>query len=265
LVIWEAQYGDFINGAQVIVDEFLASGQAKWGSRSGLVLLLPHAWEGQGPDHSGGRLERFLELAAEDNMRVVNCSTAAQYYHLLRRQAALLTDDPRPLVVMTPKSLLRHSLASARATDLVHGEFQSVLDDSRPASPTDSVQRLVFCSGKMWVDIVSDPRRPAADTLAVVRIEELYPFPIQRVREILARYAAAREVVWAQEEPMNMGAWWFVERQLRDVLAGDRRPRYAGRPMLASPAEGWMAMHVAEQQRILDDVFTTVGLPVYAR
>jgi 2-oxoglutarate dehydrogenase E1 component len=259
LVLWEAQYGDFINGAQVIVDEFLASGQAKWGLRSGLVLLLPHAWEGQGPDHSGGRLERFLELAAEDNMRIANCSTAAQYYHLLRRHATLLPIDPRPLIVMTPKSLLRHPLSAARAADLVHGQFQTVLDDPRHPTTPENVQRLVFCSGKMWVDMESDPRMATADAVAVVRIEELYPFPTQRVRDILDRYTNSHEVVWAQEEPMNMGAWWFVERHLRDVLGTGRGLRYAGRPALASPAEGWMAMHVAEQRRILDEIFGAIG------
>jgi 2-oxoglutarate dehydrogenase E1 component len=250
LVIWEAQYGDFINGAQVIVDEFVVSGQAKWGLRSGLVLLLPHAWEGQGPDHSGGRLERFLELAAEDNLRICVPSTAAQYFHLLRRQAASLRAEPRPLIVFTPKSLLRQPLAQARPTDLAHGEFQTLLDDEHAAAAPEKVRRVVLCSGKIWSDLTGDPRRAEASDLAVVRIEELYPFPGERLRSVLAQYAAA-SVTWVQEEPMNMGAWWFVERHLRDLLGSGRELRYVGRPPLASPAEGWMAVHVVEQQRIV--------------
>jgi 2-oxoglutarate dehydrogenase E1 component len=252
LVLWEAQYGDFINSAQVIVDEFVASGQAKWGLHSGLVLLLPHAWEGQGPDHSGGRLERFLELAAEDNLRICVCSTAAQYFHLLRRQAASLRVEARPLVLMTPKSLLRHPLAQAHPTDLVHGEFQPILDDARAAVAAEKVRRLILCSGKIWVDLTSDPGRAAASELAIVRLEELYPFPGGRVRSVLDRYVAAEEVLWVQEEPMNMGAWWFVERHVRDLLGTGRRLGYVGRPPLASPAEGWMTVHVAEQRRIVD-------------
>jgi 2-oxoglutarate dehydrogenase E1 component len=260
LVLWEAQYGDFINGAQVIVDEFVVSAQAKWGLRSGLVLLLPHAWEGQGPDHSGARLERFLQLAAEDNIRVANCTTAAQYFWLLRRHAASLPTDPRPLVVMTPKSLLRHPLASSRSLDLVEGRFQPVLDDAA-AHPRD-VRRVVLCSGHVWADLQADERRDAAaETLAVVRVEELYPFPADELTEVLSRYSNADEVMWLQEEPRNMGPWPYVAPRLESLLDG-KQLRYVGRPGRASPAEGWGEAHRAEQQRIISEALQ--GVPSHA-
>jgi 2-oxoglutarate dehydrogenase E1 component len=255
LVLWEGQYGDFIDGAQVIVDEFVVSGQAKWGLVSGLVLLLPHAWEGQGPDHSSGRLERFLEQAAENNIRVVNCSTAAQYFFVLRRQAASLGPAARPLIVMTPKSLLRHPLGVSRASELVDGHFEAVIDDPQRQKHPNRVQRIVLCSGHIWADVESDARRAAVDDVAVVRIEEVYPFPETDLRELVDRYSQAREVVWLQEEPRNMGAWSFVAPRLSQLLDG-RTLRYVGRPERASPAEGWAAAHTAEQQRIISEVLT---------
>jgi 2-oxoglutarate dehydrogenase E1 component len=258
LVLWEGQYGDFINGAQSIVDEFVVSGQAKWGMLSGLVLLLPHAWEGQGPDHSSGRLERFLELSAEENIRVASCTTAGQYFHLLRRQAATLGEKPRPLIVMTPKSLLRHPLAAARAADLAGGVFHPVLDDVRAAQRRDAVRRVVLCSGKVWTDVEGDQRRAADEALAVVRVEELYPFPGSELQAILGAYSNLREVTWLQEEPRNMGAWRFVECRLRDLLGSDLDLRYLGRPAMASPAEGWSDAHAAEQRRIVEAVFEPV-------
>ena len=258
LVLWEAQYGDFINGAQVIVDEFVVSGQAKWGLTSGLVVLLPHAWEGQGPDHSSGRLERFLEQAAQDNIRVANCSTAAQYYFLLRRQAASLGQDARPLVVMTPKSLLRHPLAASRASDLVDGQFEAVLDDASASRHANRVRRVVLCSGHIWAEVQADKRRAQAEDVALVRIEELYPFPTDAVSDILERYAQASELTWLQEEPRNMGAWTFVERHLRDR----HDLRYVGRPEQASPAEGWSEAHTAEQHRIISEILE--GVPAHA-
>jgi 2-oxoglutarate dehydrogenase E1 component len=260
LVLWEAQYGDFIDGAQVIVDEFVVAAQAKWGLISGLVLLLPHAWEGQGPDHSGGRLERFLELAAEDNIRVANCTTAAQYYFLLRRQAASLNSasQTRPLVLLSPKSLLRHPLAASRASDLVGGCFQPVLDDPAASQHPNRVRRVVLCSGHIWTELQADSRRAGAEHVAAVRIEELYPFPRDEVMEILEKYAGADETVWLQEEPENMGAWRFVEHQLR----GTRDLRYVGRPEQASPAEGWAEAHAAEQRRIVSEALE--GATVHA-
>lgn len=261
LVLWEAQYGDFIDGAQVIVDEFVVSGEAKWGLRSGLVLLLPHAWEGQGPDHSSGRLERFLEMAAEDNIRVANCTTAAQYFWLLRRQAASLRHDARPLIVMTPKSLLRHALAASRSVELVEGRFQPVLDDQSVREHSSRVRRVVLCSGHIWADISSDERSSSDDSLALVRVEELYPWPAEELSEILSHYANAREIIWLQEEPSNMGAWNFVAPRL-PVLLGDRELRYVGRPERASPAEGWSETHTAEQRRIISEILE--GVPSHA-
>src|SRR5438270_4022824 len=258
LVLWEAQYGDFINGAQVIVDEFVVSGQAKWGLTSGLVVLLPHAWEGQGPDHSSGRLERFLAQAAEDNIRVANCTTAAQYYFLLRRQAGSLGRDARPLVVMTPKSLLRHPLAASRASDLVEGRFQPVVDDLNASKHPHRVRRVVLCSGHIWAEVEADKRRGQAEDVALVRIEQLYPFPTEHIAEVLDHYSQARDVVWLQEEPRNMGAWTFVERQWRDT----RALRYIGRPERASPAEGWSEAHATEQQRIITE--TPEGVRTHA-
>ena len=252
LVIWEAQYGDFINMAQAIVDEFVVSGQAKWGLTSGLVLLLPHAWEGQGPDHSGGRLERFLQLAAEDNLRIANCTTAAQYFLLLRRQAAALANQPRPLVVMTPKSLLRHPLAASPVRDLAAPFFRPVLDDPAAANRPERIRRLALCSGKVWADLEGHPRRAAAADLAIVRLEELYPFPAEELAAVLDGYPWAREVVWLQEEPRNAGAWSYVEPRLRALLGAERALRYVGRPERASPAEGWAEAHAAEQQRLLE-------------
>jgi 2-oxoglutarate dehydrogenase E1 component len=252
LVLWEGQYGDFIDGAQVIVDEFVVSAQAKWGLISGLVVLLPHAWEGQGPDHSSGRLERFLELAAEDNIRVANCTTAAQYYFLLRRQAASLNspEATRPLILMSPKSLLRHPLAASRASELVDGRFEPVLDDATAAQHPGRVRRVVLCSGHIWAELQADTRRAASDDVAVIRVEELYPFPRERLLEVVEKYGRADETVWLQEEPRNMGAWTFVEHQLR----GARELRYVGRPEQASPAEGWAEAHTAEQRRIISEV-----------
>jgi 2-oxoglutarate dehydrogenase E1 component len=258
LVVWEAQYGDFINGAQVIVDEFVVSAQAKWGLTSGLVLLLPHAWEGQGPDHSGGRLERFLELAAEDNIRVANCTTAAQYYHLLRRQAASLGRDPRPLVVMTPKSLLRHPLAASRAADLVSGGFRPVLDDARASEQPGRVERIILCSGHVWAELEGDERRAQRSDLAVVRLEQLYPLPSDELARVLDKYHRAGEVVWLQEEPRNMGAWPFLAGRLPGVVGRD--VTYVGRPESASPAEGWMESHLAEQRRIISEALQGVAV-----
>jgi 2-oxoglutarate dehydrogenase E1 component len=258
LVLWEAQYGDFVDGAQVIVDEYVASGEAKWGLRSGLVMLLPHGYEGQGPDHSTARLERFLELAAERNLLIANPTTATQYFHLLRRQAASLASHPRPLIVLTPKSLLRRPLSEARAGDLATGRFEPVLDDRR-AQP-DKIRRVVFCSGKVWADVEADPRRADDGALAVVRLEQLYPFPEDEVRAILERYGKARDVVWLQEEPRNMGAYGFVAPRLGALLGPKRQPRYVGRPERASPAEGWSDVHAVEQKRIVESVLTGVAV-----
>jgi 2-oxoglutarate dehydrogenase E1 component len=257
LVVWEAQYGDFINTAQAIVDEFLVSGRAKWEQTPSLVLLLPHGYEGQGPDHSTGRLERFLQLAAETNIRVANATTAAQYFHLLRRQAALLLTDPLPLIVMTPKSLLRHPKVYSSLNDLAEGRWQPVIDDPLAEADRAAVRRLILCSGKVYVDLSADPRRAAGREVAIARVEQLYPWPADEITTLLANYPDTAEVVWLQEEPANAGAWEFVQPRLLRLLDGRRSLRLIARPRRASPAEGTMAMHLLGQAALLDRAFET--------
>jgi 2-oxoglutarate dehydrogenase E1 component len=255
LVIWEAQYGDFINGAQVILDEFLTSGRAKWGLMPSLVLLLPHAYEGQGPDHSSARVERFLEAAADINLRVANCTTAAQYFHLLRRQAVLLLTDPLPLVILTPKSLLRHPMVASRPRDLAEGRWQPVIPDEDASSRVQDVRRLVLCSGKVYVDLVSSEYRAKHPEIAICRVEQLYPFPWADLKPVFQGYPALEEIVWVQEEPENMGAWAFV-RPLIEELAEGRWPlRYVGRARSASPAEGTSAWHMVNQKVLVEEAF----------
>jgi 2-oxoglutarate dehydrogenase E1 component len=250
LVLWEAQFGDFINGAQIVVDQFLVSGLAKWRQTSRLTLLLPHGYEGNGPEHSSARLERFLQLAAQENIRVVNTTTAAQYFHLLRRQA--LDPNARPLIVMTPKGLLRLREASSSLTDLAEGRFQPVLDD--PAvSDRAAVTRLVLTSGKLYYDIAGNERRAQASNVAVARLEELYPFPVAPAAALVASYPSLREVVWAQEEPQNMGAWRAIRHRLEEAVAG-KPLRYVGRPWRASPSEGYPTSHQRAQGRIVEEV-----------
>ena len=258
LVLWEAQFGDFANVAQVIIDQFIVSGRAKWHQDSGMVLLLPHGYEGQGPEHSSARLERFLQLAAEENIRVANCTTAAQYFHLLRRQALLLRVMPRPLIVMTPKSLLRHPKAASALSELAQGAFQPVLDDAEARSHPDDIARVVFCSGKVFVDLVTSPLwEKAKQQVAVVRVEQLYPFPEAELADVIARYRQAVDWIWLQEEPKNMGAWTFIQPRLQALL-GDRPLRYVGRPERSSPAEGFAELHEREQARILAEALQGV-------
>ena len=256
LVVWEAQFGDFVNGAQVMLDQFLAAGLSKWGVTSRLTLLLPHGYEGQGPEHSSGRVERFLQSAAEGNMRVVNCSTSAQYFHVLRRQARWAMQ--RPLVVMTPKSLLRLAAAASSLSDLAEGQFQTVIDDEMPGERASGAKALVLCSGKVYHEIVDEAAKHDGSHRPVVRVEQLYPFPERELRQLLQRYPNVGEVVWAQEEPRNMGGWSFMEPRLRGVLGEGVVLRYAGRPERASPAEGDPAAHKAEQARIVADALGQV-------
>jgi 2-oxoglutarate dehydrogenase E1 component len=258
LVLWEAQFGDFVNVAQVMIDQFIAAGQAKWGQTSSLVLLLPHALEGQGPEHSSARLERFLQLAAQGNLRIANCTTAAQYFHLLRRQAALLWRNPRPLVVFTPKSLLRHPLAASTLSELTHGAFQPVVDDEASRAHPEEVTRIILCSGHVYVDLVSSETRGAHPESAVVRIEQLYPFPSDELSEVIDGYPRLSEVIWAQEEPMNMGAWTFVAPRLRRILPESISLSYVGRPDRASPAVGAHDLYQAEQNQIIATAFEPV-------
>lgn len=251
LVLWEAQFGDFANGAQIIIDQFIVSGRKKWGLQPSMVLLLPHGYEGQGPEHSSARLERFLQLAADDNIRIANCTTAAQYFHILRRQAALRTIDPRPLILMTPKSLLRHPKAGSSLHDLSHGRFMRVIDDVEAQQRADRVQRLIFCTGKVHVDLVSSIAPEQLTNVAVVRIEELYSFPAADVQKVLSSYPNIQEVVWLQEEPKNMGAWSYVAPRLKALLPNEMPFVYVGRAESASPAEGSQSDHAEEQQRII--------------
>jgi 2-oxoglutarate dehydrogenase E1 component len=254
LVLWEAQYGDFVNGAQVMIDELLVSARAKWGQSPSLVLLLPHGYEGHGPDHSSAYLERFLQLAAEDNLRIANCTTAAQYFHLLRLHARLLESDPLPLVVFAPKSLLRHPLASSTPWDLAEGGWRPVLDDDRMVADderADQVRRLILCSGKVHVDLVSSEHYDQDDHVAIARIEQLYPFPGEEVMEIVGGYPHLEEVTWVQEEPENMGAWEFVRPVLHDLSEGEWPLRYVGRPRSASPAEGSTTQHRINQEALI--------------
>lgn len=257
LVLWEAQFGDFANAAQVMIDQFIVSGWAKWHQRSGLVLLLPHGYEGQGPEHSSARLERFLQLAAEDNVRIANCTTAAQYFHLLRRQAKLLQGDPRPLIVMTPKSLLRHPRATSPIQELATGSFQRVLIDPAAEQRRNEITRVIFCTGKVFVDLVTRPMMAETRSVAIVRVEELYPFPESELAAALARYPNAQDFVWLQEEPKNMGAWFYIQPRLQPLLGG-RELRYIGRPERASPAEGSAERHEQEQARIVAEAFAGV-------
>jgi 2-oxoglutarate dehydrogenase complex dehydrogenase (E1) component-like enzyme len=249
LVLWEAQFGDFINGAQVVVDQFLVSGIAKWRQTSRLTLLLPHGYEGNGPEHSSARLERFLQLAAQENIRIVNATTSAQYFHLLRRQA--LDPNARPLVVMTPKGLLRLKEASSTLADLAEGGFAPVLDD--PAAKREGVTRLVLTSGKLYYDIAGHELREQASTIAIARIEQLYPFPVDAAARLVVSYPALEEVVWAQEEPQNMGAWRAIRHRLEEAVGG-LPLAYAGRPWRASPSEGYPTAHARAQDRIVREV-----------
>jgi 2-oxoglutarate dehydrogenase E1 component len=249
LVLWEAQFGDFVNSAQVIVDQFLVSGLAKWGQTSRLTLLLPHGYEGSGPEHSSARLERFLQQAAEGNMRVANCTTPAQYFHLLRRQA--LVQKARPLIVMTPKSLLRLPAATSTLDELTDGGFQRVIDDPRLPGPRDKVRKLVLCSGKVYYDIVGHEERGAAEHIAVARVELLYPFPEKELVELMASYPSLKRVVWVQEEPRNMGGRAFMRRRMAGILPHGVSYDYVGRQLRAAPGEGYSAAHKKEQARIV--------------
>jgi 2-oxoglutarate dehydrogenase E1 component len=257
LVLWEAQFGDFVNGAQVIIDQFLASGESKWLRMSGLVLLLPHGYEGQGPEHSSARLERYLQLCAERNMQVCNLTTPANYFHALRRQ--LRRNVRKPLVLMTPKSLLRHKLAVSRLAEMgEESRFRSVIEEVDPVAPAD-VRRVVLSSGKVYYDLLAERRAQKIGGVALLRLEQLYPFPEQTLARELAPYAKA-ELVWCQEEPENMGGWNFVDRRLERVLAivggAAKRPRYVGRVAAASPATGLAKVHAAEQAALVREALT---------
>ncbi len=248
LVIWEAQFGDFVNGAQVVIDQFISSGEAKWNRLSGLTLFLPHGYEGQGPEHSSARLERFLQLCAEHNMQVCVPSTPAQMFHLLRRQ--LLRPLRKPLIVMTPKSLLRHKLSVSTLEDLSIGRFYPIIEEVEQIDD-DAVERIVFCSGKVYFDLAEYRRHEELEHVAIVRIEELYPFPIEEYARVIGRYKNAKEIVWCQEEPQNQGAWYQIRHRLQESLGDRQQLYYAGRPGAAAPASGIHALHVRQQQALV--------------
>jgi 2-oxoglutarate dehydrogenase E1 component len=249
LVIWEAQFGDFANGAQVIIDQFISSSESKWQRMNGLVMLLPHGYEGQGPEHSSARLERYLQLCAEDNMQVCNLTTPAQYFHALRRQVH--RNFRKPLIIMSPKSLLRHKLAVSSPRDLSEGSFQTVLGEADQIDPA-TVRRVLFCSGKVYYDLLMARRERDIDDIAIIRIEQLYPFPAAEISAVLETYASAREVFWVQDEPWNMGAWHDMRRRLSRVIGDQRELAYAGRPAAASPATGSYKVHLAEQADLIN-------------
>ncbi|MEJ2263112.1 MAG: 2-oxoglutarate dehydrogenase E1 component [Anaerolineales bacterium] len=255
LVIWEAQYGDFVNNAQPMIDEFVTSARAKWEQTPSLVLLLPQGYEGQGPDHSTGRVERFLQLAAQTNIRIANCTTSAQYFHLLRRQAELLKSDPLPLIVMTPKSLLRHPKVASTPNQLAEGAWEPVIDDERARNLTEDIQRLILCSGKIYVDLITSKLREEAASIAIVRLEQLYPFPAADLEPLFSQYKNLGEVVWVQEEPKNMGAWSFAQPRIQEMVCGRWPLHYIGRVQNSSPAEGSSAWHSINQKAIIEQAF----------
>ena len=268
LIIWEAQFGDFANGAQVVIDQFIASGETKWQRVCGLTMLLPHGYEGQGPEHSSARLERYLQLCAEDNMQVVTPTTPAQIFHALRRQA--VRPIRKPLIVMSPKSLLRHKLAVSPLEDLANGKFETVLAEM-DSLDNNQVTRLVLCGGKVYYDLLEKRREDNLQNVAIVRIEQLYPLPERRILEEIAKYPNLSEIVWAQEEPRNQGAWYYLAPHLFRLIAPPKpatRPTRAhllepvARPPSAAPAAGSMKMHAAQQQKVVNDALGIVPSPV---
>src|SRR5229473_3297745 len=252
LCLWEAQFGDFVNGAQTIIDQFIVSAESKWQRPSGIVLLLPHGYEGQGPEHSSARMERFLQACAEDNIQVCNLTTSAQYFHVLRRQ--MKRDFVKPLIIMTPKSLLRAEAASAHTEEFTRGKFEEILDDPEPGEPK-KIKRAILCSGKVYYDLLSyREAKKVTDAAAIIRIEQLYPLAEKRLAQLIERYGKAVKLVWCQEESQNMGAWSFIEPRLRALFR--KEIAYAGRNASASPAVGALAIHKREQAQLIADAFT---------
>jgi len=247
-VIWEAQFGDFVNGAQVVIDQFITSGEAKWGRLCGLVMFLPHGYEGQGPEHSSARLERFMQLCSHNNIQVCSPTTPAQMFHMLRRQ--MLRRYRKPLIVMTPKSLLRSKAASSPLAALAESPFQLVIDDDKVEKR--AVQRVVLCAGKVYYDLAEARDREAVQDVALVRVEQLYPFPHDELVTVLARYPSATEITWCQEEPENQGAWYRTKHNIEAHLGENQLLYYAGRPTAASPAVGQHSVHHHEQETLVN-------------
>jgi 2-oxoglutarate dehydrogenase E1 component len=258
LCLWEAQFGDFANGAQTIIDQFIVSAESKWQRPSGIVLLLPHGYEGQGPEHSSGRLERFLQACAEDNIQVCNPTTPAQYFHVLRRQ--MKRDFIKPLIIMTPKSLLRAEFSTSRAEEFIRGKFHEIIPDSVTVVPghggnkRDKIERVILCCGKVYFDLVSHREKEKINNAAIIRIEQLYPLNEMQLRAAVEAFPKKARLVWCQEEPQNMGAWTFIEPRLRALF--NRDVGYAGRGAGASPAVGALALHKREQACLIGEAFS---------
>ena len=250
LTIWEAQFGDFANCAQVVIDQFISSGEQKWGRMCGLVMLLPHGYEGQGPEHSSARLERYLQLCADQNMQVCVPSTPAQVYHMLRRQA--LRGMRRPLIVMSPKSLLRHPLAVSSMEELANGTFEPVIGEIDEINPK-NVKRVVMCSGKVYYDLLEQRRKNEQTDVAIVRIEQLYPFPHDDIQKALSQFSHVKDFVWCQEEPLNQGAWYCSQHNFREAIPAGATLRYAGRAASSSPAVGYTSVHQEQQKALVND------------
>lgn len=253
LTIWEAQFGDFVNGAQVVIDQFIASGEAKWGRHCGLTMMLPHGYEGQGPEHSSARLERFLQLCADNNMQVIQPSNGAQIFHVLRRQ--MIRPFRKPLVLMTPKSLLRHKGASSPLSDFANGQFLPVIGEQDEAIQADKVTRILVCSGRVYYDLIQTRTEAEREDLAILRVEQLYPFAHKAFQAELSKYPNAKEIVWVQDEPQNQGPWFYIQHHLYENMADGQRLGYAGRAPSASPAVGYLAKHVEQQRALLDQAF----------
>jgi 2-oxoglutarate dehydrogenase E1 component len=254
LVIWEAQFGDFVNGAQVIIDQYISASEAKWGQKTALVMTLPHGYEGQGPEHSSARLERFLQLCAEDNMQVANFTSPAQYYHALRKQ--VLQEKKKPLIIMSPKSLLRHPKAVCNVDELANGKFHPFIP-GRDVEDQKSISRLVICSGKVYYDLMKFKEENEISDVAIGRLEQLYPFPDSDIEDWFSEYNHVKEIIWCQEEPQNMGAWWYVSTRIQKYLQKGQDLSYVGRQASASPAAGQKKIHEAEQERLVTDALTT--------
>jgi len=254
LTIWEAQFGDFVNGAQVVIDQFIASGEVKWGRASGLVMMLPHGYEGQGPEHSSARIERFLQLCADNNMQVVQPTTAAQIFHLLRRQ--MVRQFRKPLVIFTPKSLLRNKDAGSALGDLAKGGFQTVIGECDDKIEASKVKRVLACSGKVYFDLVNSRKTRNVTDTAIIRVEQMYPFPHKSFAAELKKFPNATEVVWVQDEPQNQGPWFQIQHNIFEGLEDGQRLAYAGRAASASPAVGYADKHVAQQKELLDTAFS---------
>jgi 2-oxoglutarate dehydrogenase E1 component len=252
LVIWEAQFGDFANGAQVVIDQFIASGEVKWGRVNGLTLMLPHGYEGQGPEHSSARLERFMQLAADTNMQIVQPTTASQIFHVLRRQ--MVRNLRKPLIIFTPKSLLRNKDATSPLSEFTKGGFQTVIPENK-ALKADKVKRVLVCSGKVYYDLVKKREELGADDVAILRAEQLYPFPHKAFATELKKYPNATELVWTQDEPQNQGAWFFVQHYIHENMTEGQRLGYSGRAASASPAVGYSHLHQEQQKALVDGAF----------